>query len=145
MDGITVATSAYVFDSVVYARAKTLSPIALTLDRKQDGTTVTVTVNVKAVADLSAYKDLRLRVAAVEQYVDTVGPNGEKRYMNPLRQLLGGVNGKMLKISAGMDTTYSYTYEVSDVYRPEKMYEIAFVQNDATHEVLQSGSTLESF
>src|SRR5204862_988430 len=63
----------------------------------------------------------------------------------PLRQLLGGVNGKMLKISAGMDTTYSYTYEVSDVYRPEKMYEIAFVQNDATHEVLQSGSTLESF
>ena len=147
IDGAAQSSATSVFEQAFRQRIQKLSPIAITMDRTVDVPNATVTVNVhlKVVGDVSSYKKLVLRVAAVERYVDTTGPNGEKRYMNPMRAMMPNLNGTPLTLTNGQTKDFSFTYDLNDSYRKEKMSEVAFVQDDATKEVLQAGTTAARF
>lgn len=146
IDGSTVTTSPASYEQAFTSRIAKLSPVAISISRSVSGTTVTVTVTVNAVADVSSYKKLVLRVAAVQRYVDTTGgTNGEKRFMNPMRTMMPNLNGTAITLVTGVPQTFTFSYDIKSSYRSEKMYEVAFVQNDPTKEVLQAAATLQSF
>ncbi len=88
IDGSTVSTSPASYEQAFSTRIAKLSPVVISVSRSVSGTTVTVTATVNAVADVSSYKKLVLRVEAVQRYMDTVGHNGEKRFMNPMRTMM---------------------------------------------------------
>jgi hypothetical protein len=120
------------------------SPVALTVTRQVSGDEVTVSVHLHPVLDLSSYTKLRLRVAAAEQFVEGPGPNGETQYIHPMRTMMPDYNGTALKLS-NRDTTLTYTYTLDASYNADNMYEVAFLQNDASKEVLQAATDQPGF
>jgi hypothetical protein len=129
------------FDSVMAMPA----PIAISITRSQSDVTVNVSVTIRAVGDLSPYQKLMLRVAAVERYVNGPGPNGEKKYANVMRAMMPNSGGTAIALKKGDSATFNFSYDIDASYQQEKMFEVAFVQNDGTHEVLQAATSLESF
>src|SRR6185503_16419229 len=126
------------------ARIGVGSPVALTIGRQVNGDEATVTVTVHPVQDLSSFTKLRLRVCAVEQFVEGPGPNGEDKYVHPLRTMMPDYNGTLLKLKTN-DTTLTFTYPLDPSYDPDNMYEVAFLQNDANKEILQSATNQPGF
>ncbi|MDP4199098.1 MAG: Omp28-related outer membrane protein [Bacteroidota bacterium] len=146
MDGNVVTNAPVNYEQAFYARIAKLSPVALSMTRNVVDGQVNISVTINPVGNVSTYSKLKLRVAPIEQYVDTSGPNGEKRFMNPMRAMMPNLNGTPLTLKTGEPQTFTFSYPLKSSYRAEKMYEVAFVQNDdAQREVLQATSTLESF
>ena len=123
------------FDSCV----SIMSPVALTVSRTVNGSTVSVHIAIHPVADLSSYTTLHLRVAAVEAFVPGPGPNGEKRYIHVMRTMMPNDNGTLVRLGL-RDTSFDFTYPIKAAYNAANMYEVAFLQNDADHNVLQAGT-----
>ncbi len=121
--------------------ANKTSPIALRVTHTEVGDSVHVGVTILVVGNIAGYSNLYLRVAAVESEVDVKGPNGEPKYANAMRTMMGGYQGTKLKIAQGDSLSYSFSYPLKS-YNPAHMYDVAFVQTDAaSHEVLQAAST----
>jgi len=116
-----------------------MSPVALTVSRIVNGSTVSVHVAIHPVADLSSYTTLHLRVAAAESFVPGPGPNKEARYIHVMRQMMPNDNGTLVRLGTG-DTSFDFTYPLKAAYNAANMYEVAFLQNDADHNVLQAGT-----
>ncbi|MFI5202055.1 MAG: Omp28-related outer membrane protein, partial [Candidatus Kapaibacterium sp.] len=125
----------YTFDSCV----SIMSPVAIAISRTVNGTTVSVHVVIHPVADLSSYTKLYLRVAAVEAFVPGPGPNGEKRYIHVMRTMMPNYTGTKVRLGTS-DTSFDFTYPIKAAYIAANMYEVAFLQNDADHNVLQAGT-----
>jgi len=115
-----------------------LSPVALTVTRSVNGSTVSVHVAVHPVATLSSYTKLYLRVAAVESSVPGPGPNGEKKYVHVMRTMMPNYTGTKVRLGSA-DTSFDFSYDNSS-YNAANMYEVAFLQNDADHNVLQAAT-----
>lgn len=125
------------------------SPVAITVTHVNTGDSVRVHVVVHPVQDMSGYKQLYLRVAAVEDWVDGragggPGPNGEEKYVHAMREMMGGYRGTALQLGAN-DQTFDWAYEIRPDYTPERMYEVAFIQSDVTKEVLQAATNKPGF
>ena len=120
------------------------SPVAIQVTHTSDGQNATVHVAIHPVQDLSSYKQLYLRVAAVEDWVDGPGPNGEAKYVHAMREMMPSYKGKLVKLTS-RDTSFDYTYEIRPDYTADRMYEVAFLQNDATKEVLQAATDKPGF
>jgi hypothetical protein len=120
------------------------SPVAITVTHTMDGSNMNVHIALHPVQDMSSIKSLYLRVAAVEDWIDGPGPNGEANYVHAMREMLPTHRGKAIKLTT-RDTTFDYTYEIRADYAPERMYEVAFIQSDATKEVLQAASDKSGF
>ncbi len=122
------------FDSCVAIQ----SPVAITISRSVNGSTVSVHVAIHPVTSLSSYTRLSLRVAAVEAVVPGPGPNGEKQYIHVMRTMMPSSTGTLVRLKTG-DTAFDFTYDESN-YNAANMYEVAFLQNDANHDVLQAAT-----
>jgi hypothetical protein len=119
--------------------ASILSPVAITLSRTVKDSTVSVHVSIHPVTDLSSYTKLYLRVAAVEAFVPGPGPNGEARYIHVMRAMMPDYNGT--KVQIGMaDTAFDFSYNLNSSYNSANMYEVAFLQSDADHNILQAAT-----
>ncbi|HZK76317.1 MAG TPA: Omp28-related outer membrane protein [Candidatus Kapabacteria bacterium] len=119
--------------------AGVMSPVALTVSRTVNGLTVSVHVSIHPVADLSAYTKLHLRVAAAETFVPGPGPNGEKQYIHVMRQMMPNDNGTLVHLGTG-DTSFDFSYTLKPAYNAANMYEVAFLQSDVDHNVLQAAT-----
>ena len=147
MDGVEAdLTSAQALESTLAGRIGVGSPVAITVSRELNGTadTVFVHVTIHPVADLSSYKQLALRVAAAEEMVKGPGPNGEKQYIHPMRAMMPDYNGTKVKLSTH-DTSFSFKYPLKSTYNAANMYEVAFLQDDASKEVLQAATDEQGF
>ncbi len=121
-----------------------LSPVALTVSRSVNGSTVSVLVAIHPVASLASYTRLYLRVAAVESVVPGPGPNGEKQYIHAMRQMLPNFTGTLVHLGT-TDTAFHFTYDIKPSYNPTNLYEVAFLQSDADHNVLQAATDQPEF
>ncbi|GEM_PF-3667769 len=124
-------------ESSFQSRASQGSPIAMSVTRQVNGTSVSVHIALHPVQNLSSYTRLYLRVAAAEEYVLGPGPNGEKRYMHAMRTMMPSYKGTLVKLTT-QDTAFDFSYDLDPSYNAGNMYEIAFLQNDATKEILQA-------
>lgn len=122
------------------------SPISIKVSEVDNGTTRDVTVTVTSVGTPPA-GSFKLRTAIIEnpiEYATPPGNNGEKEFPNVFRKMLPSTSGEAITLPAqGQSVSFNYTYTENAAWKPENIRLIAFVQNDATKEVLNSGSSFD--
>ena len=91
--------------------------------------------------------NLRLRVAVVEaliEYSSPPGSNGERDFPNVFREMLTASGGDAYSPAGqGSEQTFSYSYTEKAEYNSEELYILAWLQDDASQEVINSGSSLD--
>lgn len=118
------------------------SPVEMQLGCDVDEATNTVTVHVmgRALADLTGTP--RLYVGVIEKeihYTTAPGTNGERDFYSVMKKLLPTASGTALgTVVAGDYFTYTFTWEMANVYNTNQIDAIAWVQNPDTKEVFQA-------
>ncbi|HEU4716722.1 MAG TPA: Omp28-related outer membrane protein [Bacteroidia bacterium] len=119
------------------------SPIKITVNDVDNGTTHDVTVNVLTVGTVPS-GTYKLRAAIVEDpitYATPPGTNGETTFPDVLRQMLPSASGDPYTPAAiGNTVTFNYTYTEDAAWVMPNIKVIAFVQNETTKEILQCGT-----
>ncbi|MBU0488420.1 MAG: Omp28-related outer membrane protein [Bacteroidetes bacterium] len=123
------------------------SPIRLKVTETSNGTDRTVRVVVYTLATVPA-ATYKIRTAVVESeinYVTAPGSNGEKDFPNVMRKMLPTAAGDAYTPAAvGDSVVFTYTYTLNLVtWDTTRIYPVAFVQNETTKEILNSGSALD--
>lgn len=123
------------------------SPLKLTVTEKDNGSSREVRVVVANVS-AAATPALNLRTAIIEhevKYATAPGTNGEKDFPDVFRKMLPNTTGETVPaLAPGESAEFTYAYDILTEWKPEEIYTIAFVQNDATKEVLNSGSSRDA-
>jgi hypothetical protein len=91
---------------------------------------------------------LKLRTAIIEhevKYMTPPGTNGEKDFPDVFRKMLPNTTGDAIPVlQPGESAEFMYAYDVLSEWKAEEIYTIAFVQNESTKEVLNSGSSRDA-
>ncbi len=117
---------------------------------RSDLSNVQVTVQVTTDSTLSS---AMLRVAVVSRVVqipglsDTLKPgsNGEEEFYDAVLAMLPDAMGTAFSLDAGATKTFTFSYALPNHYLwdPTQIYIVAFVQDDATHTILQCGTNYQ--
>ncbi|MCB0514964.1 MAG: Omp28-related outer membrane protein [Chitinophagales bacterium] len=113
----------------------------LVSETTQDNTR-NVTVNIKSMDTWSAEGNWKLRVAVVEKeinYTSAPGSNGEKYFPNVFRQFLTVED--FTAAALGNTNTYNFSYDLDETWVPENIYVVAFVQNEDSKYIENSGAS----
>jgi len=121
------------------------SPLRIEVVESGPNTNRAVAINIKTF-DTAPTGDLRLFVAAVVEYTNFNAQNGLTDHYNTLWQFLSSENGDAFSpASLSSTSTYNYSYDTGNLTHPSFManqvYVIAFIQEYATKEVFNSGSS----
>jgi hypothetical protein len=118
-----------------------VTPVALTVtDQRIAGDSIRSTVVVTKLSNLPT-GNYYLRVMAVERivtYTSPPGTNGETVFPDVFRASFPTSQGTTITTTAGTNTFY-FTYKRNPVWVDSMIYTLAFVQNDDTKEVFNSG------
>jgi hypothetical protein len=115
--------------------------------RPDDATPGQMNVSVEIQSGSEPLTGLRLRVAAVEAYINDPsvrdlnlpGYNGETEFFDVMRDLVPSSEGELLTHPANTKKTYNYTYMIGAGWKPEQMYSIAYIQDPFDTRILQAG------
>ncbi len=122
----------------------TTSPITISITQTKSGNNFNVGVNV---ATTQAIQGKKLRVAVVEYHIyypqGTAGSNGETDFYHVARKMLPDHNGTTINQSAGSNQNYTFNVPIHNDWNPNKIYIVAFIQDDGTKEVLQAAHNLK--
>jgi len=122
-------------------------PAAIRVLVKETSDGVTRTVKVKVVTlDTVPVATYKIRVAVCEKWINYATPpgsNGEKNFPDVFRKMLPGSSGDVFTPAALGDTaSFTYTYALDMTHwDTTQIYSIAFIQNETTKEILNSGSS----
>ena len=122
------------------------SPIKIDVTEIDQGTTrdVTVTVTTVSAAPTGMFT---LRTAIIEDpivYGTPPGNNGETDFPNVFRKMLPSITGDPITLPAvGNSVTFNYTYTEDAAWIMNNIKLVAFVQNNTTKEILNSGSNFD--
>jgi glutaredoxin len=133
-----------IIDQEVQKHANEISPISIVIDEVKDGNNMNFTVSVTSD---NALTNKTLRICAVEyhHFYENAGSNGEKDFYFLVRDMIPNANGQQITLEADETKEFEYSYEIkASMYNRDLMYVVAFVQDDATKEVLQAASSLKS-
>lgn len=119
------------------------SPIHLQVT-ETSGTDRTATVQIFTHASVPA-GNYDLYLAVVEKDVDYTSPNtGATEHYDVFRTMLPSVTGMPVTLAQpGSSVTQSFNYSVAPGWNAAQIYVVAFVQNTATKEVLNSGTRFD--
>lgn len=124
------------------------SPLKLRVtDTDMGGGSHNVTIDVYTAGNVTG-SSLKIRAAVVEQdvnYGSPPGSNGETYFPNVMRDMIPNASGDNFTPAAcGSAATYNYSYTEDASWDMSEIYVIAWIQDDATKEVINSGSSLDS-
>ena len=118
------------------------SPMELRLTYVVDEASNTITVHVMGRATTDIAGSLKLYVGVIEKEIhfnSAPGPNGERDFYSVMKKLLPSASGQALGSLAANDYfTYSYKWELANVYDMSQLSAIAWVQNSDNKEVQQA-------
>ena len=119
--------------------------IRVLVKETSDGVTRTVKVNVVTVSSVPS-ASYKIRVGVCEKWVNYTTPpgsNGEKNFPDVFRKMIPGTSGDVFTPAAIGDTaSFTYTYALDlATWDTTQIYSIAFIQNETTKEILNSGSS----
>lgn len=118
------------------------SPMELRLTYVVDEASNTITVHVMGRATTDIAGSLKLYVGVIEKEIhfnSAPGSNGERDFYSVMKKLLPSASGQALGSLAANDYfTYSYTWELANVYDMSQLSAIAWVQNSDNKEVQQA-------
>jgi hypothetical protein len=133
--------------SMINNAATDPAPIRVLVKETSNG--VTRTVHVKVVTlDTVPAANYKIRVGVEEQwihYTTPPGSNGEKDFPDVFRKMIPSSTGDDFTPAAIGDTasfTYTYTLDITH-WDTTKIYTIAFIQNETTKEIINSGSSFD--
>ncbi|MEZ4886767.1 MAG: T9SS type A sorting domain-containing protein [Chitinophagales bacterium] len=119
------------------------APIAILVEESTDGNSRTANIEVKSYENIAG-DNLKLFAAVVEKVVNYNAPNGEKEHFDVLRKTLPTYDGIAFNPAAmGESKNFSFTYDLNAEWDASQIYVVAFVQNVATKEVLNSGTRFD--
>jgi hypothetical protein len=120
------------------------SPIEIKVDEVTNGQNRDVTITIETTGTAPT-GNLVLRAAVVEKHIvygTPPGTNGELEFPNVFRKMLPSTAGDAYTAaSTGNSVTFNYSYALDPIWDANEIYVIAFVQDETTKEVLNSGST----
>ncbi len=120
----------------------TISPI--TLDMRQTIADGALSVSI-TVSSTEAQKNRKLRIVLVEGHHNYTSPaagyNGETDFHFIAREMRPSPQGVDLSLDAGGSTVVNESFTLNSSWDDNQMYVVAFVQDDASKEILQAGST----
>ena len=144
--------SGSITQTVINQAAAISSPMQMRLSWELNAsqTVITVTVTGHVTTDVTGTYKLQVGVIEKEIHYNTApGSNGEKDFYHVMKKLLPNANGTNLgELKAGDYFTYTYSWELANVYHNEQLDAIAWVQNTSTKESIQackSSPTFEPF
>jgi hypothetical protein len=124
------------------------SPIQIDVSQSStDVNKVGVNVDVTAGGD-GLGGGYRLYVAVVEDYIEEEedvknlpGYNGETEFFDVFRAFVNGSSGDVITLNPNQTKNLSFTYDVQSDWVKEELYVVAFVQDEFTNDVVQTGFT----
>jgi hypothetical protein len=120
------------------------SPVRVLVTETVAGSTVNVHIEVQTLGTVPA-GSYKIKAAAIEriiEYATAPGTNGELDFPNVFRESLTGTDGDAVTLAAvGSSVSFDYSYDLVGAYVAENMYTIAWVQNTATKDILNSGAS----
>lgn len=127
-----------------YSRRPEGSPLSLLVtNQRLAGDSIKTTVNMNIISCLKA-GNYYLRVQAIERvihYATAPGTNGEKDFYDVFRKAYPSSLGTPIQLTPGQ-YEFSFTYKIDTaVWVDSMMYALAFVQNDATREVINAAKS----
>jgi len=120
------------------ARLSIESPIEMeivTVPVEGDHITVIVTINSGDTAVGAGHK---LKVSLEEEFRNWMAPNGQSDWHFGLYDMQPGTAGEDFTIDANDSQSYTYTFPWLNYYDFDNLYVTAWVQNESSHEVIQS-------
>ena len=124
------------------------SPIEMRLAYELDEPNNLITVHVMGRASAELLGNIRLYVGVIEKeihYSSAPGTNGEKDFYSVMKKLLPTASGTSLgDLAVGDYFTYTFTWELANVYNNDQLDAIAWVQNAGTKEVYQACKSSEN-
>ena len=143
VDGIRFnGNSGDITQNVINQAAAIQSPMQLRLSYEVDEANSLITVYVMGRATTDITGTCKLYVGVIEKEIhfnSAPGSNGEKNFYQVMKKLLPNANGTALgELKAGDYFTYTFTWELANVYNNNQLDAIAWVQNTNTKEVHQA-------
>ncbi len=129
----------------VDARLEMSAPLKMEVTQTREGNQCSVMVKLTAGPDGLSGTDYKLRVVAVESFIHDaqwVGDpryNGESEFFDVMRQMVPDPAGTDIALEPEQVKTQTFVYTVPQDWQADQMYAVAFVQNDANNEVVQTG------
>ena len=123
------------------------SPVRIKVKETPNGIDRDVKVTVYTVG-IPPTGNLKIRAAVIESeinYATAPGSNGEKYFPDVFRKMLPNTNGETYTPAATGDSVvfnYSYTLDTA-IWDTTKIYAVAFIQNETTKEIINSGSPVD--
>ncbi len=138
-----------VSQDMVDQAAMELSPVRIRVTESSNGTTRHVAVKVSTLGPIPA-PNLVLRTVVVESeinYASAPGSNGEKDFPNVFRKSVPDIGGAAFTPApVGESVTLEYDYDLDPAaWDTSRIYLIAFLQSDATKEVINAASQYDPF
>ncbi|MGB1204805.1 MAG: Omp28-related outer membrane protein [Chitinophagales bacterium] len=122
------------------------SPIQVLVENSIDGMSGSASITINAINDLPE-GNYSLQTVVVEQMIEYSSPpgsNGERDFPNVMRQMLPNVSGTTVNsMEAGASASYDFDYMMEDVWNADEIYVLAFLQNEDTKEIVNSGSSMD--
>lgn len=84
--------------------------------------------------------DFRLQVVLVEDGLYYMGSNGYPDHENVMRDMIPTSSGTAVTLEAGVEITEEISFNIPDEFVLENCRLVVFVQNNATHEVLNAAT-----
>lgn len=129
----------------VDAQIAATSPIKVNVTQVDNGNNRDITVVVTTVGNVPASSNYVLQTVVVERnvnYATAPGNNGETYFPNVMRQMLPNAAGTSVTIPAlGTSAVYTFNVVENAVWNDAEIAVVAFVQDDNTKEILNSGAS----
>lgn len=109
------------------------------LETSKNATGIDVNATISSTEAISGY-NLTAQVAVIESVVtDITGENGETEFLSVLKKMLPNAGGTNLPANWTLDQTeqISLTWNYQNVYDPEKINAVIFIQDENSQEVYQ--------
>lgn len=138
-----------VTQSVINQLSALESPMELRLAYEVNEAQNTITVYVMGHVSTDLTGSLKLYVGIIEKEIHFTSPpgnNGERDFYSVMKKMLPNSTGTVLdEMTAGDYFTYSFTWEMANVYNMDQLDAIAWVQNTGTKEVYQACKSSQEF
>lgn len=124
------------------------SPFELEFDYTLTENEITVTASAMCTGVITG--NLKFHVVVIEKEIifeTAPGNNGEKVFENVMKKMLPTANGETMAASydVGDEFSTTQTWNLTNVYRIDRLAVVVYIQNDTNKEVLQAGELFKPY
>lgn len=123
------------------------SPIKIDVTQTREGNRINVKVTLTAGENGLEGGNFKLHVVATEAFIHSDAfqnePfNKESEFYDVMRKMIPGPDGTDMTLSPNQKRTLDFSYELGNDWQPNQMFTVAFVQNDVSKQIVQTGYSL---